>query len=214
MAEAMRQNVAQFLNGIERYNPVNLPTLERYVEVQSQENAYDLEANIAVLKLYQFNQQYNIDITSQILLKALTNLPHTDFALCKCLLSEQMCKEAPISQIVYLADLLESCNFQQFWASIYSMPDLYAKIQGFQDSIRKFVCHVVGITFQSINKHSLCELLGNIDEGSMKKWVKKYGWKEIENGLIFISNQDENIKTKNISEEISFEKLVDILNIH
>lgn len=48
----------------------------------------------------------------------------------------------------------------------------------------------------------------------MKKWVKKYGWKEIENGLIFISNQDENIKTKNISEEISFEKLVDVLNVH
>lgn len=84
-----------------RYNPVNLPTLERYVEVQSQENAYDLEANIAVLKLYQFNQQYNIDITSQILLKALTNLPHTDFALCKCLLSEQMvikstCRVSPV----------------------------------------------------------------------------------------------------------------------
>lgn len=48
----------------------------------------------------------------------------------------------------------------------------------------------------------------------MKQWVKKYGWKEIENNMIFISNQDENIKTKNISEEISFEKLVDVLNIH
>lgn len=73
-----------------RYNPENLATLEKYVQAQSQENAYDLEANIAVLKLYQFNQQYNIDITTQILLKALTNLPHTDFALCKCLLNEQM----------------------------------------------------------------------------------------------------------------------------
>ena len=118
MAEAMRQNVAQFLYGIERYvvfqlftsvsnikcnskmgkqltscsryNPENLATLEKYVQVQSQENAYDLEANLAVLKLYQFNQQYNSDITTQILLKALTNLPHTDFALCKCLLNEQM----------------------------------------------------------------------------------------------------------------------------
>lgn len=56
--------------------------------------------------------------------------------------------------------------------------------------------------------------ISNVSEGSMKKWVKKYGWKEIENGLIFISNQDENIKTKNISEEICFEKLVDILNVH
>lgn len=76
-----------------RYNPDNLPTLERYVEIQSLENAYDLEANLAVLKLYQFNpHMYKIDITCQILLKALTNFPYTDFVLCKCLLTEkQVC---------------------------------------------------------------------------------------------------------------------------
>lgn len=73
-----------------RYNPDNLSTLERYVEIQSQENAYDLEANLAVLKLYQFNQKYNEDITCQILLKALTNFPHTDFILCKCLLNQNL----------------------------------------------------------------------------------------------------------------------------
>jgi translation initiation factor 3 subunit K len=60
------------------------------VEIQSRENAYDLEANLAVLKLYQFNpSSFNIDITSQILLKALTNLPNTNFILCKCLLNER-----------------------------------------------------------------------------------------------------------------------------
>lgn len=61
-----------------------------YVRRQSQENAYDLEANLAVLKLYQFNKNYNLDITSQILLKALANFPHTDFILCKCLLTEKL----------------------------------------------------------------------------------------------------------------------------
>lgn len=34
-----------------RYNPENLATLECYVETQARENAYDLEANLAVLKL-------------------------------------------------------------------------------------------------------------------------------------------------------------------
>lgn len=34
-----------------RYNPENLPTLEKYVEAQARENTYDLEANLAVLKL-------------------------------------------------------------------------------------------------------------------------------------------------------------------
>lgn len=85
-----------FLTGINfffffsRYNPENLQTLESYVDYQSRENTYDLEANLAVLKLYQFNpQRYNSNITCQILLKALTNFPHTDFVLCKCLLSEK-----------------------------------------------------------------------------------------------------------------------------
>lgn len=91
MAETMRQTVATILKSIERYNPANLHTLERYVEMQSKENTYDLEANLAVLKLYQFNpEKFNPDITCQILLKALTNFPHTDFTLCKCLLLESV----------------------------------------------------------------------------------------------------------------------------
>lgn len=44
--------VSVFLSGFFcRYNPENLATLERYVETQAKENAYDLEANLAVLKL-------------------------------------------------------------------------------------------------------------------------------------------------------------------
>lgn len=73
-----------------RYNPNNLTSLETYVDVQAKENAYDLEANLVVLKQYQFNQNHDIKVISQILLKALTNFPHTDFILCKCLLNEQL----------------------------------------------------------------------------------------------------------------------------
>lgn len=78
-------------NIVRRYNPDNLSTLEKYVEIQSRENAYDLEANLAVLKLYQLDPtRFSQDITCQILLKALTNFPHTDFVLCKCLLTEKI----------------------------------------------------------------------------------------------------------------------------
>ncbi|KAK4886128.1 hypothetical protein RN001_002399 [Aquatica leii] len=207
MAEAMKQTVATMLKGIERYNPDNLPTLERYVEVQSRENAYDLEANLAVLKLYQLNPQgFNIDITSQILLKALTNFPHTDFILCKCLLNERQLSEEPINQIMYLGDILEQCDFQIFWKRVHSMPELTQRIAGFLDSIRKFVCHVVGITYQRVDRVHLAELLGDVDDLTLKHWVKKYGWKE-EGALIFIANQDENIKTKNINEKIDFDNV-------
>ncbi|GFG38211.1 hypothetical protein Cfor_03814 [Coptotermes formosanus] len=212
MAEAMRQTVAKMLTGIERYNPENLQTLESYVDYQSRENTYDLEANLAVLKLYQFNpHRYNSNITCQILLKALTNFPHTDFVLCKCLLSEKHLAEPQIGHIMYLADILESCDFQQFWDRVHSVPELCSQITGFHDSIRKFVCHVVGITFQTVDRVVLAKLLGGVDDQTLKHWVKKYGWREEDNGMIFIANQDENIKTKNITEKIDFESAAAIM---
>ncbi|XP_067009586.1 eukaryotic translation initiation factor 3 subunit K [Anabrus simplex] len=212
MEDGMRQTVASMLKGIERYNPDNLATFERYVEVQSRENSYDLEANLAVLKLYQLNPlSTNLDIICQILLKALTNFPHTDFVLCKCLLSAKLLAEPPIDQIMYLADILERCDFQEFWARVHSRPELCSNIVGFNDSIRKFVCHVVGITFQTIDRGVLAQLLGGVDDQTLKQWVKKYGWKEESNGMIFIANQDENIKTKNITEKIDFESSAAIM---
>lgn len=72
-------------------------------------------------------------------------------------------QESPINQIMYLGDILEQCQFQHFWDRVLSMSDQCDRIVGFQDSIRKFVCHVVGITFQTIDKTLLAQLLGGVD---------------------------------------------------
>lgn len=147
-----------------RYNPEHLKTFEDHVNLQAKENTYDLEANLAVLKLYQFNPpMLNLEITHLILLKALTNFPHTDFTLCKCLLLPAQMQDETVSDIIFLADILEKCDFQLFWSKILTTPDLVVNINGFFDSIRKYVCHVVGITFQSIDRDYLARLLGDID---------------------------------------------------
>lgn len=41
-------------------------------------------------------------------------------------------------------------------------------------------------------------------------WIKKYGWKD-QGELISIASQDENIKTKNITEKIEFDSLGPIM---
>ena len=95
--EGMRSEIKMMLQGIERYNPENIKTLEHYVELQVREKGYDLEANLALLKLYQFNPTFgNMKVVVQILLKSLTNLPHTDFVLCKCLLSQELLEDAQV----------------------------------------------------------------------------------------------------------------------
>uniref|UniRef100_A0A3P8PUH6 Eukaryotic translation initiation factor 3 subunit K n=1 Tax=Astatotilapia calliptera TaxID=8154 RepID=A0A3P8PUH6_ASTCA len=194
--EQMRANVGKLLRGIDRYNPENLATLERYVETQARENAYDLEANLAVLKLYQFNPAYfQTQVTSQILLKALTNLPHTDFTLCKCMIDQTHQEERPIRQILYLGNLLETCHFQSFWTSLEENRELIDGITGFEDSVRK--CEYRPLT-QHVGQH-------------VKVWMNKYGWTENEDGQIFIFNQEESVKPKNIVEKIDFESVSSIM---
>lgn len=147
-----------------RYNPEHLPTLENHVREQGKGNSYDLEVNLAVLKSYQFDPTLlNLEITNLILLKALTNLPHTDFTLCKCLLLPAQMEDATISDIIELADILEKCDFELFWSKILSTPDLIVNVKGFFDSIRKFVCNVINITFQTISSEYLKRLLGGVD---------------------------------------------------
>lgn len=82
---------------------------------------------------------------------------------------------------MYLGDILEQCDFQQFWSRVANMPDLYDKIVGFHDSIRKFVCHVVGITFQTIDKTLLAQLLGDVDGNLKNKIIFKIQIKLLNN---------------------------------
>uniref|UniRef100_A0A8D2QR82 Eukaryotic translation initiation factor 3 subunit K n=1 Tax=Zosterops lateralis melanops TaxID=1220523 RepID=A0A8D2QR82_ZOSLA len=126
-------------------------------------------------------------VTAQILLKALTNLPHTDFTLCKCMIDQAHQEERPIRQILYLGELLETCHFQSFWQALDENMELLEGITGFEDSVRK------------------CE------GSQLRVWMSKYGWTEPEPGRILISNQEENIKPKNIVEKIDFDSGLRVL---
>lgn len=205
--ELLRAEISKFLSTVERYNQNNLPKFQRYVELQVSDNFYDLEANLAVLKLYQFFPHlYEAEVTYWILLKALTNLPNSDFVLCRCLLGQSQMEDLNIIRIAYLANLLELCQFKKFWQEKSQDAELITNIHGFDDSIRKFICHVVNITYQTIDRSVLKELLGNIPDAELRSWISKQGWKE-QPGMIFINNQEDNIKTKNITENITFDSV-------
>ncbi|XP_035685765.1 eukaryotic translation initiation factor 3 subunit K-like [Branchiostoma floridae] len=245
MAEAMRASVAELLHGIDRYNPENLATLERYVDLQCKENTYDLEANLAVLKLYvtlnkQTNKQTNCSTLPYIptWLSSNCTLPKTNKqtnkrTVVRYLIYQPGCpqtvrylkqtnkqtnelypqtqEEEMITRVTFLADLLETCQFKNFWKEIALTPEVIEGVSGFEDSVRKFICHVVSITYQRIDKQTLLELLGDIDDQQLKQWMNKYGWRDDSEGFVFLANQEENVKTKNIVEKIDFESVAGIM---
>lgn len=72
------------------------------------------------------------------------------------------------------------------------------------------VCYVIKITYQHIEK-SVLKVLLNVDDVELQHWMKKHEWKELQNNYIFITNQEEIIKTKNITENIDIESVASVL---
>uniref|UniRef100_A0A2R9B8P1 Eukaryotic translation initiation factor 3 subunit K n=1 Tax=Pan paniscus TaxID=9597 RepID=A0A2R9B8P1_PANPA len=161
-----------------------------------------MRANVVVLKLYQSNPAFfQTTDTAQIQLKALTNLPHTNFTPCKCM----------IGQILYLKGLLETSLFQAFWEALDENVDLLEGITGFEDSVRMCICPVVGITYQHIDHWLLAEMPGYLSDSQLKVWMRKYTWRADESQQIFICSQEENIKPKNPVEKIDFDSVSSIM---
>merc|ERR1712219_62267 len=111
----------------------------------------------------------------------------------------------------YLADLLEMCEFKTFWKEINNEGQLVNSIVGFEDSIRRFVCHVISITYQTIEDKVVGELLGLVQENAVNYWMDQYGWKSTDGSFVTVSNQEEIIKTRNITEKIDVESVASIM---
>ena len=101
MAELDSESCAELLSQ-QRYNPDILPRLEAFVDAQCSSGTYDLDCNLAVLKLYQFHpEKNNIDTVAKILVKALMQLPATDYLLCTYLIPERVVRACSVAAMAH-----------------------------------------------------------------------------------------------------------------
>ncbi|KAF9907485.1 hypothetical protein EC991_010865 [Linnemannia zychae] len=212
---ASRPEVIQSLiDGVDRYNPDNVSILEEYLATQCTNKECDAMANLAILKLYQFNTHLTNDqVVNNILVKALTTLPEPDFNLCLYLLNEQMVAEEPVVRLIALQDLIEQARFADFW-KLYEGDDIYkeltAEVLGFEDSIRANIAGAVAMTFQSIEADNLGAYL-HLKGQALSDFIKAQGWTE-SNGVVAIPvNKDNEAKTTVLTENIKFEQLTKVI---
>lgn len=96
---------------------------------------------------YQFNPAYfQTQVTSQILLKALTNLPHTDFTLCKCMIDQ-----THVSFWCCFNGLLDCGSFCSLTCTFYGLTDnvYYCTTHGSRFKVTLF--HTVKCKFCQIS---------------------------------------------------------------
>merc|ERR1712160_24591 len=119
----------------------------------------DLDANTALLKLYQFYPELaKVAVVRKILVLALMSLPASDFQLCLFLVSEKVQEEAEIASIVSAWEQLETADFGAFWESVKSTPDVL-QTPNMADAIRSYIVTTLSITYLKVPKSVLCSSL-------------------------------------------------------
>ncbi|RUS22624.1 armadillo-type protein [Endogone sp. FLAS-F59071] len=206
--------IQSLIDGVDRYNPENVSILEEYLAAQCHTEDYDLMANLAILKLYQFNLQLTRErVILNILVKALTAIPEPDFNLCLYLLTEQMVADEPIQKLMILQQLLEEARYKKFW-EVYESDGLYneltSEVEGFTGAIRKVIANVVNMTYQTISSDLLKSYL-NLDGETYQSFLSSYGWSDVEGVVTIPVNKHNEAKTVVIRENIKFEQLTKVI---
>ncbi|MCJ1266141.1 hypothetical protein MMC22_006023 [Lobaria immixta] len=170
------ENIDTILNGLDRYNPETTTVFQDYVTQQCEDRTYDCYANLALLKLYQFNPHLTRDEpTTNILVKALTVFPSPDFSLCLHLLPPHILSpalstssslpaagDAPLGEAVQklttLNTLLSQANYKGFWTTLDSddlYADLIADVSGFEELMRVRIAVTVGQSCREVERRVL-----------------------------------------------------------
>jgi len=216
------------VSGVDRYNPSNVSILEDYLYHQIRSEEYDCLANLAVLKLYQFNSDlYNPDVVINILIKALTSTPLPDFNLCISLIDERQINATldepdPLPSLLpalkNLHNLLHRCRFPAFWeyyrsSELENLRDNYTvECSGFENAIRGVVIRAVKATFTRISAERLGSYL-NLNGDELESHIQKQGWaRDKTTGIIRVpSNPDNQIEATVVQENIKLPQVAKVI---
>ncbi|KAJ5211818.1 Winged helix-turn-helix transcription repressor DNA-binding [Penicillium cinerascens] len=219
--ETRPAHIDAILNGLDRYNPETTTVFQDYVAQQCEDRTFDCYANLALLKLYQFNPHLlQADTVTNVLAKALTVFPSPAFSLCLALLpaytqpfptttDAQTASQASdfvesVQKLSGLSTLLESAQYTQFWSTLNSddlYADLIADVAGFEELVRIRIAVEVGKAFRSVSAETLEAWLDVRSRDALEKFVADVcGWK-VEGGVVRVPTNKENEARSEVKSE-------------
>uniref|UniRef100_A0A7S0X0D0 Eukaryotic translation initiation factor 3 subunit K n=1 Tax=Chlamydomonas leiostraca TaxID=1034604 RepID=A0A7S0X0D0_9CHLO len=205
------------LTGADKYDAKLVPDLERYVDEQVSKNTWNLDANLALLRHYQFAPSTaKINVLAKLLLKALAQLPDSEFKICIHLVPERLQADESISKVVALAGALETTRFAEFWTLAGSSKDVIALVPGFADAARTYITHILGITYQRVTKAvlgSALQLQGGELDAFIQGKVKSSGW-AVSGDIVTLPKNESNsppVVVKRTQDPIRFEQVAPVL---
>ncbi|GAO19867.1 uncharacterized protein UV8b_01380 [Ustilaginoidea virens] len=207
--------ITNIINGLERYNPEAVSSLETYLQEQCEQKFCDSNANRTLLKLYQLNpDRLKDEVVTNILVKAMTLFPSPQFSLALHLVNPSAVVSGELHEAVTklrsLNSQLEGAQYAQFWASVDGddlCADLIADISGFEDVIRHRIALLVSQAFRELKLTHLESWLGLSEDATRKFVTDAAGWTVDGDGNIKVpSNPDNEAKKAEIREDVNVEQ--------
>ncbi|PYH98284.1 eukaryotic translation initiation factor 3 subunit K [Aspergillus ellipticus CBS 707.79] len=217
-------HIDAILGGLDRYNPETTTIFQDYVTQQCEDRTFDCYANLALLKLYQFNPHLlHPETVTNVLVKALTVFPSPAFSLCLSLLpahtqpfqtadaEAQAAAQTSdfvesIQKLARLSTLLESAQYTQFWSTLNSddlYADLVADVAGFEELVRIRIAVEVGKAFREIPVEVLEQWLDLSNREALEKFVKDVCSWQVEGAVIKVpSNKENEVRSEVKSERV------------
>lgn len=203
--------------------------MENYVKYQIETNMYDRDACLALLKLYQFNEQAKSPfIVLCIFTLSLCALPDIGFRL--CLYVNPPGKDpAYFDKLKDFHGYLETAKYALFWEELYGvvfddLPDPAFK-QGslgeyinsfypyFDHKIREYITSQVSNTFTTINKSMIGSFL-NLPPENLSDWADSHCWTvSPRNPDYYVISSEKDIKftSKSTRADLKFRQFTKII---
>ncbi|RFU32507.1 hypothetical protein B7463_g3811, partial [Scytalidium lignicola] len=225
------EQIDTILNGLDRYNPETTVIFQEYVTQQCEDKTYDCYANLALLKLYQFNPHLAKDETiTNILVKSLTVFPSPDFSLAIHLLPPHILTpvstssslpaagDAPLSEAVQklnvLNNLLSQASYATFWSTLDSddlYADLIADVSGFEELIRIRIALTISQAVREVERSVLESWLGLQGEAFDKFVAGTCGW-AIEGSTVKVPlNKENEAKGTIVRENVKMDQFARVI---
>ncbi|CAD6581754.1 MAG: hypothetical protein TREMPRED_003078 [Tremellales sp. Tagirdzhanova-0007] len=223
--------ISDLIHGVDRYNPTNLSEMEDYLSAQLRAGEHDLLANLAILKLYQFNPQLsNPDVIVNILLKSLSATVHgPDFNLCLSLLREPINILHDIDSddqsfvimvpfIQKLHELIRTCQFTTFWKEFNSSTDVASRIHGVylpqQPHLLTDLRHLFATSIAScFSRIPLVRIQRWLDlpQSELGDWCAGVGWQVEGEMAVIPKNGDNDVKAGVVKETVELNQLTKLV---
>lgn len=174
---------------------------------------FDQEANLALLKLYQFfPEQMNLGYLCKVLVLGLMHIATTPLSVYLSLIPDRLHSRPDVTALIGLCALLETAQFSKFWEEIRKpeVQPIVSVAQDFEATIRQFIIGVLVITYRRIDIPSFCGYL-QIDQSEVSRFVEANRWTTDGSFISFPVNEFTQPRPRK-ANELNFQEVVRVLN--